>query len=282
VHSYRTNEKSPFHQLAFKTRRLYNTLINRLLKDCHGFNMADINEERVNLLYGAWSDGGKKIAMGHSLVTMFRRLVNFGDDMLHDAESRRVSLVLHKMRFATAGVRSEQLTAAQVDSIRAKAHEMGHHSIALAQALQFELGLQQKDVLGEWLPIGEAGHISEITWSGKKWTRGIRWSQIDDNLVLRHTIRLARRQPEDAEFDLRQAPMVMRELALIPEERRSGPVVVRESTQRPWSELEFREKWRGVANAAGLPLNVRNSDGRARANTRATDVREDLAQATRR
>ncbi|MER2251489.1 hypothetical protein ABS772_16340 [Methylorubrum podarium] len=35
-------------------------------------------------------------------------------------------------------------------ALRAAAHEVGRPSIALAVTLQFDLGLRQKDVIGEW------------------------------------------------------------------------------------------------------------------------------------
>jgi hypothetical protein len=81
--------------------------------------------------------------------------------------------------------RNEVLSAEQADAIRAHAHEIGWHSIALAQAFQFELLLRQKDVIGEWVPMSEPGVALE-TWKGQKWLRGLIWSEIDDNLVLRH------------------------------------------------------------------------------------------------
>jgi hypothetical protein len=34
---------------------------------------------------------------------------------------------------------------------------MGWHSIALAQAIQFDCALRQKDVIGEWVPESEPG-----------------------------------------------------------------------------------------------------------------------------
>jgi len=68
---------------------------------------------------------------------------------------------LSKMRFAMPQPRKERLTSAQANAIRAKAHEMGRPSIALAQAFQFELMLRQKDVIGEYVPIAEAG-ISDL------------------------------------------------------------------------------------------------------------------------
>jgi hypothetical protein len=48
----------------------------------------------------------------------------------------------------------------------------GMPSIQLAQALQFELCLRQKDVIGEWVPVAEPG-MSSVTYHGRKWLCGL-------------------------------------------------------------------------------------------------------------
>jgi hypothetical protein len=55
----------------------------------------------------------------------------------------------------------------------------------LAQALQFELMLRQKDVIGEWVPDSEPGE-NDIHHDGRKWFRGIRGDAIDGDMILRH------------------------------------------------------------------------------------------------
>jgi site-specific recombinase XerD len=151
------------------------------------------------------------------------------------------------------------------------AHEFAWHSIALAQALQFELMLRQKDVIGEWVPVAEPGD-SGVEDAGQKWLRGLRWDEIDQNMVLRHVT--SKRQKE-IEIDLSSVPMVIEELALIPR-RAAGPIVICEVTGLPYSTAEFRRKWRLVANAAGVPKSVRNMDSRAGAISEATDAGADL------
>ena len=69
-----------------------------------------------------------------------------------------------------------------------------------------------------------------------------------------------RHEPKDVEIDLKQAPMVMEELALLGERPRTGPMIICEANGYPWSANEFRRKWRMVANEAGIPMNVKNMD----------------------
>jgi hypothetical protein len=161
------------------------------------------------------------------------------------------------------------ITADQVEAIRAKAHELGYHSLALAQALQFDCLFRQKDVIGEWVPEGEPG-LSEIKRPGKKWLRGLRWNEIDQNLILRH---MTSKRQKEIEINLRLAPMVMEELerfgGTFPP---AGPVIVRESTGLPWPTVSYRIAWREVADACGIPRNVQNMDSRAGGITEASDA----------
>ena len=142
----------------------------------------------------------------------------------------------------------------------------GWHSIALAQALQYELLLGQKDVIGEWVPVDEPGE-SDVAQLGQKWLRGLRWSNIDKNLILRHGLGSSGRR---IEVDLRTAPMVIEELKILSAQPRiedligslpnSGPVIVCDTNGMPWSTHEFRRKWRLVAKKADVPDSVTNRD----------------------
>jgi site-specific recombinase XerD len=149
---------------------------------------------------------------------------------------------------------------------------MGRPSIALAQAFQFELMLRQKDVIGEWVPIREPG-ISDVQADGLKWLRGIRWEEIDQNMVLRH---LTSKRQKMIEVSLRNAPMVIEEMALLGAQPANGPIIVSEWDRLPWTGPEFRRWWRIVAEAAGVPKEVRNMDSRAGAISEATDAGADL------
>jgi len=110
------------------------------------------------------------------------------------------------------------------------------------------------------VPINEPGD-SKIISGNEKWLHGLRWEEIDENLILRH---MPSHGQNLIEIDLRLIPMVMEELRLV-ERKPSGPVVVSERYDLPWQSYEFRRKWRTIAVAAGVPENVRNMNSRARA-----------------
>jgi hypothetical protein len=272
MRAYKSDPDSPYRAIRYHSRVHYDALMELISRE-HGDKMLCELKPRTFLTWHKeWIKDGK-IAVGHAKMGMLRTLFSFGVTLLEDDDCAKFSAALSKMRFAMPKPRNERLTAAQAIAIRAKAHEMGRPSIALAQAFQFELMLRQKDVIGEWVPIAEPG-ISAVQADGLKWLRGIRWEEISGDLVLTHVT--SKRQKE-IQVSLRNAPMVMEELALIPEEKRiSGPVIVSEWDRLPWTGPEFRRWWRMVANACGVPKAVRNMDSRAGAITEATAAGADL------
>lgn len=90
------------------------------------------------------------------------------------------------------------------------------------------------------------------------------WSQIDENMIFRYT-------PAKTQFtsgakvalDLRMLPMVIEELAKMPEEARRGPLVVNPRTGLPYRNWYFGKVWRQVRNITGIRKEVWNRDMRA-------------------
>jgi hypothetical protein len=150
------------------------------------------------------------------------------------------------------------LTAEHAIAIRAAAHKMGYPAIALAQALQFDCMLTQKDVIGEWVPHAEPG-FSDVINGRKKWLRGVSWKEFDmDSMILEHKASFNGRP---VKIDLTDAPMVREELARIGNLPSSGPVIVGKNGL-PWDDDEYRRIWRLIADAAGVPEDIRNRHSR--------------------
>lgn len=270
--AYRTDPDSAYHKKRYVTRQFYDRLLKQIT-EAHGSELvANIRGRTILRWHEEWTADGR-IAMAHALIGMLRTIVNFGVTILENDDCAKLSGVMSKMRFAMAKPRSEALTADMVVAIRAKAHERGWPSIALAQAIQFELILRQKDVLGEWVPIAEPGMSDVVNKVGAKWLRGLRWEEIDDNLILRH---ITSKRGKPIERSLRSAPMVMEELGRFKELPKSGPVICYEKSGQPWSVSYFRHVWREIATEAGVPKNIRNQDSRAGAITEATDAGAEL------
>jgi hypothetical protein len=241
--------------------------LRRIDRDLGPKSVADIDEAQLRSVHKEWSADGH-MAMAHSLVGMLRTLATHGETALKRRDCRELRITVRDVKFERAQPRTARLTAAQARDIIKQAHKMGLHSIALAQALQFECALKQKDVIGEWVPESEPGDSELRRHDGLKWVHGIRWSEIDKDFVLRHvtsmTGNLVTRR-------LSEYPMVRAELQRIGDLPSSGPVIVNEYNDVPYSNHEFRRKWRIVARAAGVPDHVYNMDSSLSAQDEATE-----------
>jgi hypothetical protein len=298
---YQTDPDSTYGKLRWKTRQSYNGLCARIHADYGSLRVADLRARTVLRWHEAWSEGGK-VAMGHSMVAMTRTLFSFGATMLEDGECARMSGVMSKMRFKMPKARTDHVSAEQATVVREAARAHGYFSIALTQALQFELMLRQGDVLGQWIPISEPG-ISMVHHKGQKWVVGLTWQELDDNMILRH---VTSKRQKPIEFDLTLAPMVMEELRYVAQRTAwatsgskaimdgtapmpplpktitradlpaTGPIVVCEINALPWRAYEFRRRWRTIARAVGIPDHVKNMDSRSGGATEASAAGAEL------
>ena len=259
IDAYQTDPLSSFHKQRFHVRQNHAGMLRRI-RDQHGaVPIGDITGRVLIEWHAGWK-GADKVAMAHSMIGQLRTVFSFGFTHLAEPNCERISQILHRLKFPMAGARTERITADQADAVRTWAHIVGWHSIALAQAIQFELMLRQRDCIGEWIPEDEPG-VGIETWNGQKWMRGIVWSEIDDDLVLRH---VTSKRQKPVEVDLKLSPMVMEELAFLDEiPNGAEPVVINEATGMPWTASEYRRKWRIVARYAGVPDNVFNMDSRS-------------------
>ncbi len=223
--------------MRFQTRSNYDYYLRRIAQDCGNSLLAQIDSQYISDLHERWKSGGKgeNIYFAHSLVTMLRGLFNFGAVHLKDPQCERLSMVLHRMKFKMNKKKHRRrITGDEVDAIIRKAIEHLVPSVALTQALVFEFGVAQRDVLGEWVPRDEPGE-SEVFDGAMKWIRGFRWEHIKKG-VLHH---LAPQGNKPLELDLTKYPRVVQALERVREEgsRRAGclrknrPTVPRASVQ---------------------------------------------------
>lgn len=283
IEQFQTDEDSPYRKVRFRTRQNYDFILKRVLADRGSVTLAagyDADGNPTEALkartflrwHEEWAKRGTTTA--HGIMTILRMLFKFGATFLEDKECARLGAALKGLAFKQGGSRVERLTAEQATLVRTEAHRRGFHAMALAQAFQFECTLRQKDVIGEWIPQSEKG-MSDVLRDEDKWLRGLRWEEIDQNMILRH---ITSKRNKPIEVNLALAPMVLDELALILGQapRRdllptSGPIVVDEYTGLPYAVVRFRRKWREVARSCGIPDEVCNMDSRAGAISEATD-----------
>ncbi|MCP3393755.1 hypothetical protein NLM27_33900 [Bradyrhizobium sp. CCGB12] len=263
IKAYRTHEKSPYHKLKHSVRKNYDQGINRLDREIGSERVADWTASRVQYMHdNSWAAGGKA-SMGHSLLGKVRLLCSFGSVVLEDDACTRLSTIIGNMRFEPPPTRTEILTYDHARAIRATAHtHFNWPSIALAQALQFEIPkLRQVDVIGQWVPLDEPGP-DDIKNEHEKWVGGLMWSDIDEHMILRRELPVGRKGGDKPfEWDLKRLSMIMEEINSVPPWKRTGPMVICEYSNKPWSAAEFRRKWRIVADKAGVPSNIQMTDG---------------------
>ncbi len=259
ITSYRTDKDSPYQQLRYQSRKTYDYMLKYIEQDIGHERIADLDGRRLKEIHAHWAQRG--VAMAHGIIGQLRGLATFGAGILSSEECLKLKTTLSQLKFEQAKPRKEKMTREMAETFIKRAESQGQHSMALAQALQFEAQLRQKDVIGEWVPEDEPGPPSEVMWRDMKWVRGIRWEAIDDNLVLRHVTSLGE---NDVEVSLADKPFVKAALDRIISDRgerpKQGPLVVSENTGRPYSVTHFRQLWRQIATDAGIPEKIKNSD----------------------
>jgi hypothetical protein len=274
INCYQTAKFSRYQKIRHQTRQNYDMLCARLVKERGLERIENIDSTMIMEWHEGWETKGVSIA--HSMIGMLRTLFSFGSTLLKNPEGKAacksIAAELHELRFAMPKARSEALTADQAIAIRSMAHAKGLPEVALAQAFQFDCTFRQKDVIGEWVPLSEPVP-SDLIDGNDKWIRGIRWNEIDANLILRHT---TSKRLKDVEIDLKLAGMVMEELTLAYGENftrndlpGSGAIIIAAGTHVPFKHGMFRRRWRQLADAAGIPKTVRSMDSRAGAITEA-------------
>ncbi len=278
VVAYQTDKASRFLKRRHATRKNNIGTLNRIIEKHGTVELKDIRFRDLTVWHDDWSAGGEKLPMGHHFLGLLRAMFGFGMAMLENDECERLCNIMPKLRLETGNQpREEALSYEQAEAIIATAHEHGFPSMALAQAVQFDCMFRQMDVIGQWVPFSEP-LITDVTDRRKgKWSRGVRWEEIDENWVLRHT---TSKKTKKIEIDLKLAPLAKRELDLqiarLGARPAKGPIVIYEGAGVPWIPSEFRRKWRKIARAAGVPDEVFNMDSRAGAISEATEAGAEL------
>jgi hypothetical protein len=262
IELYQADEHSSFAMLKSAVRIKRERVLARLSRERGDVCLQVIRPRTLKDWHQEWR-GTNKIAAAHAMISHLRVLFQFGATILEDGECARLLLALAEMRFERSSPRKQTISSEQSRAFRKKAHWRGWNFMALAQALQFELLLPQKEVIGQWVSMSEPVETDVSHSKFGKWLGGIRWEQVDNEFVLHHS---------SNRYLLRNSQMVMEELAILAQKPIAslvrddlsdrGPVIFCEVTGLPYRTSEFRRKWRLVADLAGLPRSVTNRDNR--------------------
>jgi hypothetical protein len=294
IEIYQKHKKSPFNKVRYSTQIVYTDNLRALKAAIGKVRVKQISFDDISNWQDELADDrdGSKLKKGRSakLIAQFKRVVLLGALVLpkesgcHEVCDIFGKMAESRMLDSTQGKRTEYMTVAQCRLHRRAAHAMDFPEIALEQALAFELGMRQKDVIGEWIPLKWPG-LSEVIRGGKKWMMGLRWEEIDSDLILKHRLSKSIHGAQNVmdpeagtlkAWDLKAYPMIMEELMRLcdgPVERSKlptkGPVIINESSGAPWNVKHFQREWRKIRKAAGIPSNIQNRDSRPGAATEA-------------
>jgi len=286
---YQADKDSPFRALRYRTRRRFGVelrMIETALGDVRVKNITFRDPKRWFAEFAAPDvlGGRRKLTLAYQLMARLKQILKFGKLALPESSGcERVVKMFEELEFAGGQPRRKQYrTYEQAKLICEEAHRRGLHSIALTEAIMFECGVRQKDVIGEWIPRTEPG-VTDVFSGASKWLMGARWEEIDANFVWKHRLGKSVKGAANVMeadvgktelFDLLAFPMVRSELERIAPLNRgkfpaSGPVIIYEGTGRPWTHSFFCTYWRQCARAVGIPDEMQSRDSRAGAATEA-------------
>lgn len=265
--AYQADPDSPYRKVEHASRIQYAKLCKRIVADLGSQDVASTKARDLRRQHEAWTEASG-VPMAHALMSMLRMLTGFGATILEDTDCQRVRGLLGLMRFPNGERRQVFLSFEQASALCNLARAKGHPAIALAQALQFETMCRQKDVIGAWVPLSDRAP-SDLIDGRRKWIKGMRWSEIDGDMILRHK---TSKKKKLMVADLKLVPLALRELKLayprfdaigsrdaLPS---SGPIIIN-GDGLPYRENDYRLKWRQLAEELGIPKGVQNRDSRS-------------------
>lgn len=262
---YEIHKRSPYHKLKPGSLVPYNHYLKNLRGHIGPVRIDDISGVDLMEWHDVWSGNGRYLAASAVARAVLFAATNFGIMLrLPGCAELQVVLSAAGKTLPQPKRRKQAATAAQITAARAAAHEAGRPSSALAYALCFETTVRLWDVIGQWWPM-DMGGISEVLDAERetKWF-GLRWEDIDADLVLRYTpSKTVDSSGAETTYSLKKAPMVMEELKHWPVELRRGPVIVSEETGLPYRASIFGQRWTVDRKAAGLPVALWARDLRA-------------------
>jgi integrase len=204
-------------------------------------------------------------------MRMLRRLFSYGI-MAEVQGCKRVHEILEQAQFKGAARRRTVLNFGYVQAFITEAIKSNRRSLALGTALQFETGMRQMDVIGEWEPMVD-GEVSGIILNDRRWVNGLTWSDLGSEFV---NSKVTTKTGAVVSHDLMLCPLTQDLLRQVPVDQRVGPFIIDENSGLPYAAHGYAREWRTIARKAGIPDNVRNMDARAGAITEAEDAGVDL------
>jgi hypothetical protein len=261
VRWYESAEDSPYRNLRPGTARGYMVALKPLLASKAGLLIEDITGAMVRRWFNELQDGGRSVATAALAVKVFKAVLAFGSSN-RIAACTQLRQELSDTRFKVGQPRENQFTYEHLVAFREAAIACERPSMALAVTLQFELGMRQKDVIGEWIKAPGVDGIRDK--QGRRWVNGLTGALFDTAGRLRKRTTKTGAKVEHAIDDYPELAALVRPAL---ERDRFGPLVVSERTRQPYVADSYRDLFRRIAREAMIPDDVWCMDARAGAVT---------------
>lgn len=258
---YQVEQDSPYHGLRRNTARSYRVAIKPLVSAKGNQLIADVTGAKVRRWFDELQEGGRMTSSAAMSIRVFKAILAFGSSH-RDEACTKLRNELRDVRFKVGEQRESQFTYEQLVDFREAAIAAERPSMALAATLQFELGMRQKDVIGEWVEAPGTDGIRDS--NGLRWVNGLTGMLFDDaGNIRKRTTKTGTR----VEHQLDNYPELAALVRPALERDRGGPLVISEITRRPYKVSAFRHCFRRIAREAMIPDDVWSMDARAGAVT---------------
>lgn len=254
---FERHRDSPIRDVKHNTANFYMDALKVVKANVAERAVAKTHGIDVKRWFEGWrkpaEDGGpERLRRAHAAVSTLRSALRFCQ-ALGFKDCERLANEIAGLRFPKPEPRRAEMTYAHAKVFVEYATAQGHHGMAIGIAAQFELGVRQKDVIGEH-------------YAGQ-WRGTFTWENIAGAGIWR--LRTSKTKAPAA-FDLKTYDLLWPLLQAVPQAERTGPIVKNLSGD-PIRESDYRKKYRRLARQAGIPDDVWNMDARAGAATEALE-----------
>jgi hypothetical protein len=268
---YQKHENSPYRALRPNTRKGYDDWCTRLERYAGARRIDRLDGTDLRRWFGDFVAPSKpgaapRIRQARGIVQqMFPILLAFGVELKLPDCLALLTVIQHMEFRVSPAVREQAIAMKPKRSAMTYEHAAAivragigkgtkrHRSVALGTAAQFEFTLSQIDVIGSWEPIEHGAVIEpgQIVRSRQIWRPGLRYEDLAGG-----TLEINRSKTfVGAVFDVKEYPLFAEAMQAVPDDERSGPLVVNESGL-PMARYTYADLFRELADEAKVPREV--------------------------
>lgn len=266
IEIWQTDKESDYRNLKPSTLKPYDVYARMVIMEVGSVLIDNCDGRDIKRWFASWAEpdtegAPRRIPKARMAIAVIRSALRFGV-ICRRPGCKALMDVLDSIDFEAQPSRTAAPTADDIVKMRAGAHARQHAPAALAYAIQFDGTVRQWDVIGQWVPMSDP-RPSIVQDRGMKWI-GPMWSQVDENLIFRFIpTKTEATSGKQVQVDFAVCPMVVEELAHVPQDRRKGPLIVNPNTGLPYRHDYFQKLWSSIRRAQKVSPAIWNRDLRA-------------------